>query len=74
MRKWSTSTWNVTSYMVSGTTSSNQTQKQVDTFIYSQCLSPQEHQASERIFQKLPAPPARVFLYSAHALRPESCR
>src|ERR1700687_3334438 len=39
MRKCSTSTWNVTSFMASGTTSSNQAQRQVDTFIYLQCLT-----------------------------------
>jgi|HubBroStandDraft_6_1064221.scaffolds.fasta_scaffold726564_1 hypothetical protein len=38
-RKWSTSTWNVTSFMPSGTTSPNQTQNQGNIFIYLRLLT-----------------------------------
>src|SRR5439155_5102855 len=39
MRRWSASTWNATSFMANGTTSSNQASKLVDTFIYLRCLT-----------------------------------
>src|ERR1017187_10935998 len=38
MTRCSALTWNATSFMASGTTSSNQTQRQLDTFIYLQRL------------------------------------
>src|ERR1017187_10302098 len=39
MTRCSALTWNATSFMASGTTSSNQTQRQLDTFIYLQRLT-----------------------------------
>src|ERR1019366_40474 len=38
MTRCSALTWNATNFTASGTTSSNQTQRQLDTFIYLQCL------------------------------------
>src|SRR5688572_27307658 len=39
MLRWRASTWNATTFMANGTTLSNQTSKQLDTFIYLQILS-----------------------------------
>src|ERR1039457_6209687 len=52
MTRCSALTWNATSFMASGTTSSNQTQRQLDTFIYLQRLSDPQRRALVRALRQ----------------------